>query len=231
MRARGGRLVSRLHPFHHVRRSWAIALVLLAGCPGPDTPVDVDGGVGATSLVVTWGTSPPIPGPVGADLSVHELHITYSSVRLLGDAAPGDARTTRGQTELEWSDHEAPVPISFATAPPGLYSQLQLGVGGSAEAFAIEGRVRLGGTWIPYEIEDEAPSPVSLPLGLDLRAGMVVTIPVELDVAAVLAAVPFSELPVVAGHIHLDRDDPAMGGVRAALAAGFHVGSAPPAVQ
>lgn len=201
--------------------------VLLAGCPAGGDDSDVDGGVDSTGLTLTWATVPPVPGPVATGRTVQELHIAYSSVQLVGDAAPGDERTTRGRTELEWSAGNTPAPTEFPEAPPGLYARLELGVGGSAETIEIDGEVDLGGVWTRFEIEDEAPNAVSLPLAVDVRPGEVTTLPLEIDVAAVLAVVPFAELPVHDDHLELGRDDPRMAAVRAALAAAIRVAGPP----
>jgi hypothetical protein len=204
-----------------------VVAVLLAGCPTGGDDSDVDGGVDSTGLTITWATTTAVPGPVAADRTVQELHITYSSVQVVGDAAPGDDRTTRRTTELEWDADGAPPPTEFPEAPPGLYSRLELGVGGSAETIEIDGEVDLGGIWTPFEIRDEYPNPVSLPLAVDLRPGMVTTLPLEIDVGAVLAVVPFADLPRRDDHLELGRDDPRMVGVRAALVAAIRVAGPP----
>ncbi|HVV87507.1 MAG TPA: hypothetical protein VHE35_30910 [Kofleriaceae bacterium] len=204
-----------------------VAALGLAGCPAGDDSATVDGAVDATHLAVTWAAEPAVPGQVGADRDVQELHIAYSSVRFIGDAAPGDYRTTRGPTELEWDDGRTPPPIDFLGAPPGLYSVLELGVGGGAESFSIEGQALVRGSWVHYEVEDEASNPSSLALSLDLRAGTTTTVPVAIDVAAVLAAVPFDDLPIEQGRIEVHRDDPEMAAVRAALAAAVHLAGPP----
>lgn len=207
-------------------RMMALGVVLLAGCPAGGDDASGDGGVVTTGLVLTWAVVPAVPGPVRADVTVQELHIAYSSVRSLGDAAPGDARTSRGRTDLEWEDGQRPPPIEFDEAPPGIYSALELGVGGGDEGFSVHGEVDLAGTWTPFEIEDEAANPVALALAVDLRPGMVATVPLEIDLASVLAAVPFADLPRAGGHLELRRDDPRMRPVRAALVAAVHVAGA-----
>ncbi len=196
----------------------ALAVAALAGCPAGGDDAMPDSGVGATHLVVTWDTAPPAPGPITSAVIVDELHVQFSSLRLIGDAGPGDSRTSRGSVEFEWSDGEGPLAIDFATAPPGLYSQIELGAGGDAEAFSIHGRVDRGGSLVPFEIEDEASNPVSLALAIDLRAGATATVPLAIELAGVVAEVPFAELPIVLGKITLRRNDPEMVAVRAAMA-------------
>ena len=201
-----------------------LAVLLLAGCPAGDDDADTDGGIDATKLTITWSVAPGVPGPVATGLTVQELHIAYSSVRLIGDAAPGDARTSQGDTEIEWDATRGPPPIEFPAAPPGRYQRLELGVGGGAEAFAIHGTVTLGGTPTRFEVEDEAPNPVTLePLGVDLPAGASKTIPLVIELTPVLDLVPFADLPLINGELTLRRSDPRMVPVRTAMAAAVHV--------
>ncbi len=197
-----------------------LVIALLAGCPAGGDDDDTDGGVDATRLTLTWSVVPSVPGPVVTGLTVQELHIAYSSVRLIGDAAPGDSRTSRDAIELEWDGDRRPPPIDFPEAPPGMYTRLEFGVGGASETFAIHGTVDIGGTPTQFEIEDEAPNPVTLePLDVDLPAGASKTLPLEIDLAPVLALVPFDQLPTINGELTLRRSDPRMTPVRAAMAA------------
>lgn len=221
-------MVPWLHLVRLMVRMAGLAVLLLAGCPAGGDDADTDGGVDATRLTITWSAMPTVPGPVATGLTVQELHITYSSVRLIGDAAPGDARTSQGDTEIEWDASRAPSPIEFPQAPPGRYERLELGVGGGNETFAIHGTIVVDGTPTRFEIEDEWPNPVTIePLGVDLPAGASKTIPLVIELAPVLDLVPFADLPLVNGELTLHRSDPRMGPVRTAMAAAVRVATLP----
>ena len=209
-------------------RTLVLVGVLCAGCPAGGDDHDVDGGVDSTGLTIAWSTTPVVPGQVAADRTVQDLRITYSSVQIIGDAAPADERTRiLSDTVLDWDDHSTPAPLEFAEAPPGLYSSLQLGASGGSERLRIAGQIDLGGTWWTFEIEDEAPNPVSVPLSIDVRAGEHTVLPIEVDVAAVLAPIDFTGLSTEEGHLELHASDPQMPAVRTALRTAVHVAATP----
>lgn len=216
---RGDSMVPWLQLAILVRRSLPFAAVLvLAGCPaGDDAPGDPDA-AGASGLVVSWNVSPGVPGALSTDVTVESVQLRLSSLRVIGDAAPsGDPRTSRGTTDLIWDDGHAPAAVELLTAPPGVYSRLELGVGGDDEKLEITGQARVEGTWYRFEIEDERGRALTLPLALELEAGQQRSIPVGVDVAAIVGVVPFDELPVLAGQIYIDDDGPTMDAVWAAL--------------
>lgn len=196
-----------------------VAAILAGGCPGGDVD-EPDAAGGPAGLAIDWRTAAPVPGPVASGLRLSELHLKLSSVRAIGDAAPGDPRTSSGALELEWNER-APPPLVYDQAPAGLYSQIELGVGGGPEAYELHGEVDLGGTWTPFEIEDEAALAITVPTALTLAAGQRATLAVTLDVAAVLAPIDWSQVPSNLGTLSLTRSDPQIGAVRAALVAAF----------
>ncbi len=208
-----------------VRSFAGIAFMLLAGCPvGGDDGADVDaagdgdGSSGTSGLTVTWGISPAVPGPVSVDVEVDELRLQISSLRVIGDSAPaGDMRTTRAPVDLRWRRDEAPAAIELATAPSGLYSRFELGVGGSDEHLTIKGEALVGGMMRDFEIEDERQHAVSINLAHSLAPGQRATIPVNIDAAIILAAVPFDQLDDDDGTLVLPGDDPTRDAVWAAI--------------
>jgi hypothetical protein len=211
-------------------------VVLLAGCPvgSADDQGEIDAGGtvdtpnGTSGLTVTWGITPDVPGPAASDLRVDEVRLQTSSLRLIGDsAAPGDMRTTRAPVDLRWRNtnnmNEAPPDVELNAAPSGLYSRIELGTGGSNEHLTIKGEVRLDGEWKDFEIEDERPHAIVKNIVLTLAPGQHKTIPITMDVAVVLAAVPFDQLPSDDGTVHFPDDDPRLDAVWAAVEASFTV--------
>src|SRR5688500_3658503 len=102
-----------------------------------DAPGPMDSG-----LVVKWSTSPAIPGDIVSGLVVHNARFSLDTLRVVGDAGPGDPRTTASVIDVRWrcasggdppcSETEAPTDMTFDQAPPGLYSQVALKFDGSA---------------------------------------------------------------------------------------------------
>jgi hypothetical protein len=199
--------------------------VLLAGCPvgvADDQEIDASGGTDAppatAGLTISWDCTPEVPGLVTSDLLVQEVRLQASSLRMIGDsAAPGDQRTTRAPLELDWSASGMPEDIALAAAPPGLYSRLEIGTGGSDEQLIIKGRVRLQGDWRNFEIEDQRPHAIVKNIVLALSPGDHKTIPVTVDVAVVLASVPFNDLESDDGVLEFPENDPRLDAVWAAF--------------
>jgi hypothetical protein len=206
-------------------------VLFLAGCPvGVADDQDIDAGGGgdgsnATSgLTVTWGCTPDVPGPATSDVLVEEVRLQASSLRLIGDsAAPGDMRTTRAPIDLRWSSNNMPPDVELGAAPPGLYSRVEIGTGGSDEHLTITGRARVRGEYRDFEIEDQRPHAIVKNLVLSLAPGQRATIPVTVDVAVIIAAVPFNDLDEDDGTLVFPDRDPRLGAVWAAVDASVTV--------
>src|SRR5688572_25830696 len=97
------------------------------GGPGPDAPV------GSAGLVIEFRGVPALPASLGGDFDpeLQDVRLDLEDVRAVGDAAPGDERTSRDQLRLEWraGDSEGegdgddgggndPVVVTFDQAPP-----------------------------------------------------------------------------------------------------------------
>lgn len=202
------------------------ALAMLAACPGGDDDGPGPDAAGAQGLQINWSTTPTVPGSAGA-AQIVSVELDLSSLRALGDAAPGDARTTATSVELDWSAGTVPAPIAFPAAPAGLYASLELGSGGEDEHLRLDGTVEVRSETYTYRIEDEAPLSVSLAVDAMVVPGARTEIGVVLDVAAVLAAVPFDQLEPDGDELRLEAGDPEMAAVRAALASAFHIAPTP----
>ena len=202
------------------------ALAMLAACPGGDDDGPGPDAAGDQGLLITWSTTPAIPGDAGGP-TVSVVEVELSSLRALGDAAPGDARTTATDLELDWRAGISAPPLAFPAAPAGLYASLELGSGGDDEHVKLEGTVVVRSETYTYRIEDETPLSLSLPVDAMVEPGARTEIPVVLDVAAVLAAVPFDQLEPDGTELRLESGDPEMAAVRAALTTAFHVAPVP----
>ena len=112
-------------------RCVVVAGVLL-GCHSDDTVVPPeDSTSGASGLVVHWSSAPTTwPGDLGGGITIESARFKIDSVRVIGDAGPGDPRTTATQFEARWNQETAPADNVFDDAPPGLYSQISLSIDG-----------------------------------------------------------------------------------------------------
>lgn len=226
--------------FHHgtlvatsgdsMRRAWtaaalALTAMLMAGCPGNPGGDDDDGGtdgsISGRGLTFVWHANPALPIDLGGGLTITSVKLRLRNVRAIGDAAPGDARTTRSALELEWSGPEDPSPLRFGEAPPGIYQQLeaQLDDAGGGHSYEIRGRVMVGTESREYQIEDDAVVSLIMPFGpLDLLSAHEARVHVDVVVSAAVQAVDFTRVTELEeGRLVLDEDDPQLGAVRNAL--------------
>lgn len=200
-----------------------VAAAILGGCSDPGSPGQ-DAGAdapGASGVALQWRASTPVPGPASALLELTEVHLTASSLRVVGDAAPGDPRTTQGELTLEWGDR-APPPSLFEVAPAGRYGLIEIGVGGDHEAYEVHGRVEVGGVWSRFEIHDEVALGITVATDFVVGPGPQTTQLIEVDLAAVAAAVDFAQVPLDAEGVRaLTPSDPQIDAVRRAWVSAF----------
>jgi hypothetical protein len=204
------------------------------GGPGPDAPV------GSAGLVLEFRGIPALPAALGGvfDPELDQVRLELEDVRAVGDAAPGDERTSRDELRLEWrgGDGEGegegeggddggndPVVVTFDQAPPGLYSS----VFAELVAYQLEGSVTVegdGGGDRDFEIED-SPSTgiaISIPLGgVTLEAGETRRVTIEVSCAAAVLDTPWDQVEEDDGELVVDGGSPEIDAVRGAMAGAF----------
>lgn len=165
------------------RAAWTTAALLaaLTGCGidgvGPGTPdattTTGDGGdLGdamqqpTTGLQFTFRSAPeglPTPPHGMFDIRIDRAELYLVDVRAVGDAAPGDSRTTVGSLPLDFRMTE--LALSLPNAPPGVYSFLIAEV----NRYKLRGRVQIGGEGYEFEIDDSPSMPLTLNVDLEGR--------------------------------------------------------------
>jgi hypothetical protein len=170
-----------------------------------------------------------LEGPFNAELE--EVRIDLENVRAVGDAAPGDARTTRDELRLEWygaSDDDGgeaanndPVLVTFDQAPPGLYSNVYAEV----VHYRLQGQVEVDSNEREFDIDDSPSSSlaIAIPLGgVDLEAGETRHVSVDVSCGAVVLGVAWDTVEEQDGDLVVDEGDADhIGGVRDAMQAAF----------
>lgn len=215
-----------------MRGTWLVgALAVLAGCPsGEVTDADArpDGDDDDGGLRIRFTTDQPVPGEVAADRRFEEVHLRAGSVRAIGDAAPGDSRTTRNEYELRWHESDTPEAIVFEEAPVGLYSSVEVRLeaeGDDDDAFELEGRAMIEESWFDFEIHGRDSLTIMIATSTELEIGGTATIEIDVDLASMIAGLDFSEFPQVEGRIEIDGDSTLIrDAVRDAFAAAPPVG-------
>jgi hypothetical protein len=221
-------------------RAIAIGLVAAAlGCSSPAPGGDVDGGGGVVDAPPRDGGSNDVDVPpagvglefdfaapglpaVATGVAIDEVRVWLRDVRVLGDAAPGDSRTSLAQLELDFEPGRSPPPVTFPQAPPGNYSQLaaRLGRSDGSQSFEIEGTVTIAG--VPHELEVRDRNSADVSIALDVRVDtQAVAVPVALDLSF-LGGIDWSTAPQDGnGRVELENGGPIVDAVRAGIAAGF----------
>ena len=140
------------------------------------------------------------------EISVSAAQFTIVDLRLIGDAASGDARTSKDVVELAW-DSDKPVDIGYPDAPAGMYSRVR----GTVVGFSLVGDVDVEGESATYTAEKESVAlPIEFRLDFNLEAGGAVTVTVEVDLEEIAEEIPFKDLSNVDGNIEIPGDSEAM---------------------
>ncbi len=198
---------------------------LLAAC-GDEVSLPGSDAAAGGGLVVAWSTLPATwPAMVSDGLTVEVATFAFDRLRVVGDAAPGDPRTTAGAFALRWDDVTRPSDLAFPDAPSGVYSQLSLLVDGHVAGPSIElrGHARVGTTDYEYLITDDMPFSVTLAIDETLRPPAVSTLGLRIDFGHAIEAIDFATIDNDAGTLTLDNADPQMATFRAKLMESFSI--------
>jgi hypothetical protein len=149
---------------------------------------------------------------------IERVVLGVTMLRAIGDAAPGDVRTTRTDDKLsafEWKDGQNPVPHLFPEAPPGMYSKVELRIADSIHADAavdISGRVPRGGNVVPFQIKTlVAAVPISIDVNVVLPPRGTETVTIEVDVADLIEDIDWGTVPLTGdGRLFIGDGDPQM---------------------
>jgi hypothetical protein len=177
---------------------------------------DTDGAIDAPGLSVRWATKAPIPGDIATDITVSDMLYRMANLRVIGDAGPGDTRTSQDTFQVTWDTGVTPPTITFTDAPSGLYSKVVLLADANFidYAYEIHGTVKLNGNTMPYKIHDRSPIGVSLDTSAMLDPGKGTSITVRLDMAKAFEGLDFTKLTNDSGTLELDTFDDQMSDFR-----------------
>jgi hypothetical protein len=235
----GGLLIARydcmqgvVRVSHLLVRGW-LACVVAAGCgnpdpaTGPDASATPDGSnTSGAGLAVRWAAEPAaIPGDAGSNVTISSLLFRVANLRVIGDAGPGDTRTSIDAIQLAWAADTMPATVGFGDAPSGLYSRVALLADGNQAAYSYEvaGTVKFEGTLTPYAIHDRAPLAISLDTSATLDPGGRSTLTVTVRIDQALQSLDFHKLRQTGSGLVLDTGDPAISGFRDELMKDFQV--------
>lgn len=209
---------------------------VVTACAGDPIPATEDAPLGdalpaATGLTLRFITNNELPATLDGDVRVEDIYLNGAVIRAIGDSTTEDERaTTRYDYELHWDQDDQPRGLSFAAAPSGVYSYVELRFAGrpgtpKPEAFEIEGSARVDGDREDFVIRGNLPVVIaSVPASLRLEAGRPLTLELELDVGRLVAGIAFDALPSVGGKLRLDEQSPIqLAAFTTALAGAFSI--------
>jgi hypothetical protein len=180
-------------------------------------------------MTVQWATEPGAwPGIIGDGITIDSARFSFDSLRVIGDAGPGDLRTTARTFEVRWEkDRDPPSAIEFADAPAGLYSQVALQVDGHLvnSSYEIRGTIQISGNDVEYRIEDDAVLPVTLAIDKMKSPAAAVRLQVDIDFVHAINSINFAELMNDGGHLELDSSSDGMVEFRKKLVESFSAAS------
>jgi hypothetical protein len=211
-------------------------LLVFAACHGesmatPDAASTPDAGPHSLGMFVAWSAIPALPGDLTDRLTVSQASFQLSRFQIVGDAGPGDARTSHAKYALTWDSRGAPPRESFPDAPVGVYSKLTLDMMPSslAATYDIQGswlqhNPRGGGdTIMPFRIRDFQPLSLTYDCDQTVPVDGSATIAVSVALKDAVDSVQFDNLVDVGGVLVLTTGDPQMPGFRDRLARAFTI--------
>lgn len=168
-------------------------------------------------LQVTWSAA--IPGTVTSDITVSYLLMRVAYLRVIGDAGPGDNRTSVDSIQVGWSLDGGPQAIMFADAPTGLYSHVAFLADGNLVdySYEIRGTAKVDGNVTPFAIHDRSPLPVSLDTNAMLEPNAVTDLAIKVHLDQALPSVDWSHLNNNNGTLTLDTFDSGMNDFRSKM--------------
>ena len=194
---------------------------------GPDT----GGSGGAAGLHVAFVSDPtPIPATLDNGFTLETVIFKFDNLKVIGDAGPGDPRTTANTFQVKWDANTSPAPIVFANAPTGLYSKVSFQIDGHLidDSYIFGGHVVFNGTTYPYEIEDRNSLSLSLDCNRNLAAGGTDTITVKFSFKDALESINWANAHMDDGELQVGTTDSQIQTFRSKLIDGISIDNSGP---
>jgi hypothetical protein len=209
-----------------VRTAFLVGTICACHTSQMNTPdaAGADASTTGPGLTVSWALQPKIPGNVKENVWVDEATFKLDSLNVTGDAA---SVALPDEVDLTWDDDGTPAPLTFPSAPTGLYSKLSLRVDGQLvdNSYWINGHVMVEGTMYPFKIYDRDYLDISLYQDETLAPGGSVEVPVLIELDHALDGIDWSKIDNESGTLVLDTLDSYMQTFRANLVQSFVIKS------
>lgn len=202
-----------------------IAGVALGCDTGHTTTPDADAPMGPSGLALEWSSAPESWPNTKDGVTIESARFSLDRLRVIGDAGPGDPRTTSTMLDIRWDKDLAPGTITYDDAPPGLYSQVALAFDGhsSYNTFEIRGRVLVDSDERDFRIEDSDPLAFNVAIDEMLSPGESATIRLRVNFTHALESIDWTMLDSSDGRLELDSSDTQMATFRTNLIQSFEI--------
>jgi hypothetical protein len=210
----------------------ALIAGMLLACDTGDTTTptaDAPDVPGDSGLVVEWSSAPSAWPSTTNNVTLTRARFGLKSLRVVGDAGPGDPRTTASALEMgfAWSGaEERPSSIPFDDAPPGLYSQVALvfdALTSDGDAYELRGMVEVSGEDYEFRIEDNNPLTFNVAIDEMLSPGEQAAIRLRINFTHALDSIDWQNVDTSDGRKELDNGDSQMSTFRAKLIESFEI--------
>lgn len=204
----------------------ALIAVVALGCDaGHTTTPDADAAMGRSGLTLEWSSAPASWPNTKDGVTIESARFSLDRLRVIGDAGPGDPRTTSTMLDIRWDKDLAPGAITYDDAPPGLYSQVALAFDGhsSYDSFEIRGRVLVDSDERDFRIEDSDPLAFNVAIDEMLSPGESATIRLRVNFTHALESIDWTMLDSSDGRLELDSSDTQMATFRTNLIESFEI--------
>jgi hypothetical protein len=201
---------------------------MMLGCDPGDTSTPADSDMpGPSGIRIDWSSSPSSWPSTLDSVTLERARFAMNSLRVVGDAGPGDPRTTQTAMELgfAWTDSEQrPTAITFDDAPTGLYSQVAIVFdGGSNDAYEIRGQVVVDTQTWEFRIEDANALTFNVAIDEMVMPGETALIPLRINFMHALDSVNWANVDISDGRLELDNNSSQMPTFRAKLIESFEI--------
>ena len=213
----------------------AVVAGMLLGCDAghTNTPPDADASVdpGPSGLVIEWSTSPStLPGTAN-NVTVNRARFALDRLRVVGDAGPGDPRTTATTVEMcfQWTSQcTMPETITFDDAPTGLYSQVALVFDGhdAMDSYEIRGSVVVDGDSSEFRIEDRIPLAFNVAIDEMVSPGESALVKLRINFMHALDSLDWKNVDKSDGRYEIDEGDSEIVMFRTKLIESFEIDKA-----
>lgn len=196
-----------------IRCGLLAGLLMACHTSDPGTPDGAPDGnePGSPGLHVRWSSEPATyPGNLEDWLTVDSVQFMVEDLKVIGDAGPGDLRTTKAIFQLKWDAGSSPDMIDFSDAPTGLYSKVSMQLDGHliVPSLEIKGHVNVEGTLLEYEVEDRNAVSLSLDINRMLQPGGSATVALVLNLHDALTSIDYKSLTIDQGKVSVETGDP-----------------------